>query len=289
MKRWIFSFLSFPLAFVFAWLAVALFGYADESKYDCPVQIPMESQIAEISEGKSFSAEFQELPNDEDVEYPEFNTHLLDISNGSDIFSTPEDVPAKSGDRWLTLSRTRSGTFVVEESKISVRKYSSKEMGDGLLKVRFLASSKPILAVRKLASIRPGDVQNLHFDPTGEDETDEAESMGESFRREFKLNSVTYVLRVSRGITKAGQEIDVLVLTDGVREQVIDRSPIWPGSRPNLGHLIWAGDLDQDGKLDLYIDRSLGEEKAGTGLFLSSHTKKGQLVKLAALFGHTGC
>ena len=113
--------------------------------------------------------------------------------------------------------------------------------------------------------------------------------MGESFRREFKLNSVTYVLRVSRGITKAGQEIDVLVLTDGVREQVIDRSPIWPGSRPNLGHLIWAGDLDQDGKLDLYIDRSLGEEKAGTGLFLSSHTKKGQLVKLAALFGHTGC
>jgi hypothetical protein len=290
MKRWICGFLVFPLALGLGLAIVSAYHVRDAETYSCTVLVtPAVPAVEPPSVHYPFNIEFRDLPDYDEIDYPEFNEHLLDISNGGDIFSTPEDVPTRSGEKWLTLNQVRKGSFSVRSSAIAVRKYSNKEIGDGHLKVSFSNSPKPILAIRKLGSIQVGDVQTLHFDPSEESETDETELMEDGFHREFKLNGSIYSLRVSRGVTKAGEIIAVLVLSDGNTEQVIDYSPIWPNSKPNLGHLIWAGDLDRDGRLDLYIDRSFGEEKSGTGLFLSSHAKPGKLIKLAALFGHTGC
>ncbi|MFT3744701.1 MAG: hypothetical protein QM785_10485 [Pyrinomonadaceae bacterium] len=290
MKRWILGFLVFPVAF---WLGTAIvsFYHVRDAKVDyCPVTEKAANPITELAPEIDLNVvEFRDLPNYDEIDYPVFNEKLLDISNGGDIFSTPEDLPTKSGDEWLTLTQVRQGTLTLKTSEIRIRKFSSKEMGDGQLRVSFRNATNPILALRNLKSVRPGNIQTLHFDPSEENETDETELMEDGFHRQFDLAGTTYVIRVSRGVTKARENVAVLVISDGKVEQVIDYSPIWPGSKPNLGHLIWAGDLDLDGKLDLYVDRSLGEEKSGTGLFLSSHAKSGTLIKLAALFGHTGC
>lgn len=49
-------------------------------------------------------------------------------------------------------------------------------------------------------------------------------------------------------------------------------------------YLVWAGDLDGDGKLDLIINRGGGTVSTRLALFLSSLAQPGELVGLAGLF-----
>ncbi|MCB0334183.1 MAG: hypothetical protein KDD55_11825 [Bdellovibrionales bacterium] len=58
------------------------------------------------------------------------------------------------------------------------------------------------------------------------------------------------------------------------------------GIVPNV---LWAGDLDRDGKLDLLIDTSNHYNVTEQTLYLSSLATKGELVGKAAIFRATGC
>lgn len=56
--------------------------------------------------------------------------------------------------------------------------------------------------------------------------------------------------------------------------------------------LIWAGDLDADGKTDFLINLPTlpyNEIGSSSGLFLSSEADKKELVKLVAFYTQTGC
>lgn len=53
--------------------------------------------------------------------------------------------------------------------------------------------------------------------------------------------------------------------------------------------LDWAGDIDQDGKIDLIIAPGYHWNVSATTLFLSSFAKNGELVGLAARFTAEGC
>lgn len=53
--------------------------------------------------------------------------------------------------------------------------------------------------------------------------------------------------------------------------------------------LIWAGDLDGDGNLDLLLDHSSNSNATGLSLYLSTWAAPGQLVGRAATFKTLGC
>lgn len=53
--------------------------------------------------------------------------------------------------------------------------------------------------------------------------------------------------------------------------------------------IIWAGDLDGDGKLDLLVDVSNRDNVSDTALYLSSKARSGELVGLAARLQTVGC
>lgn len=53
--------------------------------------------------------------------------------------------------------------------------------------------------------------------------------------------------------------------------------------------LLWAGDLDRDGRLDLLFDVSDHYNVSETTLFLSSGAAEGELVRPFATFRSTGC
>jgi hypothetical protein len=53
--------------------------------------------------------------------------------------------------------------------------------------------------------------------------------------------------------------------------------------------VIWAGDLDGDGKLDLLVDVSNHDNASDTALYLSSKARRGELVGLAATLHTVGC
>lgn len=53
--------------------------------------------------------------------------------------------------------------------------------------------------------------------------------------------------------------------------------------------LLWAGDIDRDGKLDLYVSVNQHYNVSERKLFLSSSAEEGQLVKEVADFVTSGC
>ncbi len=78
-----------------------------------------------------------------------------------------------------------------------------------------------------------------------------------------------------------------LVLVSGEATQVLysleecGNDPRW--------FLIWAGDLDGDGKLDLYLNVSQHYNVSEKKLFLSSEAGEGRLVEQVAEFVTSGC
>lgn len=79
-----------------------------------------------------------------------------------------------------------------------------------------------------------------------------------------------------------------LILKSGEKTQTV-YSLGWYCGEDASWSLIWAGDLDRDGRLDLYmnVSQGYGSEKR---LLISSQASKGQLVKeIAQLVTMDGC
>jgi hypothetical protein len=58
---------------------------------------------------------------------------------------------------------------------------------------------------------------------------------------------------------------------------------------PVYGTILWAGDLDRDGKLDLYMDVTTEENAASYALFLSSQASGKELMRMVASRRYVGC
>ena len=238
---------------------------------------PFEESKAPASD---FIAEFHDVSIDELFPVDNWNEKLIDEPTSEFL---PEDIVTKQGTSWLAAEKKNDGTVVLINSQMRL----TKDKNDGqTVSVKFGKVADPIFALRNLKNVKAAYFKRLKYDPDGEEFLPK---MTFGFRQQFELNSKKYYLRVAKGNDDQGMRMGFLVLGDGSSEQVIDYSPYWDEIELHLGTLVWAGDMDGDGKLDLYLDRSYTEEKSGTGLFLSSHAGKGKLVKIAALFAHSGC
>jgi len=247
---------------------------------------------APVAKRTPFNAEFQGLARDDEIVYPQLDNDLIDVYNTEGIYRESE-VVAKSGEKWLTLFET-NGRYSMKWATAKVKKTTSISYpGDEFdVHLKFDKPGSPVFSVRNLTNVKPGPITSLYLRPT-EEEIDKRnlpiDSMETGFKRGFYLNEKQYTLRVSTGETRTGEPVGVLVLEhDGV-EQIIDRNYFDPDHGTIIGDLLWAGDLDNDGKLDLYFD-SFNEKGAfWVGLYLSSHAEDGDLVKLVADFGTAGC
>jgi len=161
--------------------------------------------------------------------------------------------------------------------------------GDELdAKLSFNVTGEPQLAFRNISGLKPGKMVTL-FRSHG-DSNDFSLQMADTFNVNFTLGNEYYTLRTSKGLTKDGTKVAVLVLESNDITQVIKQ--IYHSDRDDkdiIGNLLWAGDMDGDGKLDLYFDEF--NEKGGTltELHLSSQAESDDLVKKVADFGLAGC
>jgi len=65
------------------------------------------------------------------------------------------------------------------------------------------------------------------------------------------------------------------------------RERMWAAEKAPV--VLWAGDLDGDGRLDVLLDTSHSSNEQAMRLFLSSTATGGQLVSEVANFRHLGC
>ncbi|HZH91088.1 MAG TPA: hypothetical protein VEX70_10790 [Pyrinomonadaceae bacterium] len=195
------------------------------------------------------------------------------------------EITAKSGERWLGLFPTSGGfsllpatlkvdmvndPIVDENPKVKTGKKVSVNRAR---KPLFLLKGADFLRANAVRTIFTGDENNL--------------VNGQSV--DLRLGGKNYNLKVvSNDPTPVNHVVanSKLILSSGAKSQVIFSVEV-----PDDGawSLLWAGDLDGDGKLDLYMDLHNKYNSSERRLFLSSPASRGNLVKEVAEFRTVGC
>ncbi len=241
---------------------------------------PVMPQVADVivhdPEADGFVPEFKNLP---DIEYVlGTRGRIFDIYE--DAIYPDSDHIAKNREEWFVLTKN-DDAYSLNRSRAAIRPSSGPGYYDDVpnVELSFPLSGVQLFAVWDIPSLMPGSVDTLHLD----DGTEEFyEQVAHGYRREFVLNGQTYILRTSQGLTVNGDKAAVVVLELNGKAQIIKQVHHWSEGRNLIGNLIWAGDLDGDGKLDIYLREFV--EKCGNyvELHLSSLAKNGDLVALAA-------
>ncbi len=201
-----------------------------------------------------------------------------------------DDVSAKSGEHWLAL--TGDGKqFALRDVTIAVRRVHDDVVDeDESARTGKDVSIKPELdaiALIRGANLTAGPVVTAAAQlEIGRDESKPIAFGGGN----------PYVARVTCSTPGKQNEsrCELRLEHDGVRQSVAsfdgfmeDGKFQFAGEQPPK--VIWAGDLDRDGRLDLLVDTTNHYNVSSIALFLSSAAAKGKLVGRAAVFSATGC
>jgi hypothetical protein len=198
-----------------------------------------------------------------------------------------DEVDARSGERWLGLYASRAQSALVVSRLRVVRVHDpivddrpSVKTGK---EVRVARRPEPLLLVQNAPGLRAGRVTTVFVG---------RRSLRNRSDISLKLAGTGYRLKVvSKGTSKDGISNDAkLVISRGSSRQVLyslvgKESDLLDGE----WKLLWAGDLDHDNRLDLYVTVTDHYNVSERKLFLSSEAQRGRLVREVAEFVMVGC
>lgn len=199
-----------------------------------------------------------------------------------------DEVTAKTGERWLGLYRTANG-FALVQSTLKVQRVHDQIVDERPSvktgkSVGVDQSGVPVFLVKGSNLLRPRPVVTL-FESSGK-------TLGNKSVVDFKLGGVDYHLSVvsddphpdGYAFPKGAK----LLLSSPTMTQVLFPYSDDEMDDPSI-YLDWAGDLDADGKLDLYMHLNHHYNVSRAVLLLSSQAGEGQLVRAVADFIAVGC
>ncbi|HUS09668.1 MAG TPA: hypothetical protein VMZ30_04305 [Pyrinomonadaceae bacterium] len=202
-----------------------------------------------------------------------------------------EEVTAQSGEKWLGLHITDDDHSILLPYRLTIEAVNDLTVDeDGQAtgkKVSVDLPLEPLFLIKGLKNVSAGPVTTV-FDEGGS-----ASILDQASTITLKLAESSYILKVAGSEDTAKCPYESLprnarlVLVNGEFKQVL-YSLQDCGSDPSWS-LVWAGDLDRDGKLDLYVNVTQHYNSSERKLFLSSQASEGQLVKEAAEFAISGC
>jgi hypothetical protein len=181
----------------------------------------------------------------------------------------------------LRYSRIRIRTVFDDVTDYGTKKETGKQVSTNW-------PHEPVFLLRNVTGLSAGRVisvfkEKLNFERTLE-----------KIPVRLQVGSRTYVLKVVSPDQNPSPCRDhsfprnaKLVLVSGKSSQTLytlgdcGNDPSW--------YLVWAGDLDKDGKLDLYVNVTQHYDVSERILFLSTHARRGMLVKPVAAFITGGC
>ena len=199
-----------------------------------------------------------------------------------------DEVKAKSGLVWLglfptkkdnqhTLRKTRVKITIVYDG---INDEPGQKTGK---KITIPDKEEPVFLVSGVDSLKPGPVETCKYKLPSS--TVEQLPCGTKLTLKLK-NSKTY-LHVKG--SKKGDTISNCTLTlesNGRKQVIYNEKEVGDSGTPKL---LWAGDLDGDGKLDLFMDTTNHYNISRPTLFLSGKAKRGKLVQEVAFIDCTGC
>jgi hypothetical protein len=202
-----------------------------------------------------------------------------------------EEVLATDGERWLALFQSGDHGKLIEQP-LKIKHVKDDLVDEGPAKTGVFISvartPPPVFLVKNIRGLIPGTVRCVNLPPS-----DQLRK-----RKELSLpfNNKTYRLSLQISASRDPQtqqplQSYKLSLSDGHCTQVIadvrDCNLLsGPGCPPTI---LWAGDLDGDGNLDLLVNIANDYNASLPTLFLSRGAGSGKLLRRAADFPTSGC
>ena len=195
-----------------------------------------------------------------------------------------EEVTTKHGESWLALVASKKGTHLLP-AKVSVETVEDPIVDNPGSKsgkeVRAIGLEEAIMLVRG-GELSAGPVTQAvrltNRDSSGAD-------LEQDFDDRFELLGRFYTLRVD------ARRVDRNIIERTIRLESDEASQVLlvDTSGEMSGEILWAGDLDRDGRLDLVMNLSNHYNLWLPTLLLSSEAKQGAVVGEAASFAGVGC
>jgi hypothetical protein len=201
-----------------------------------------------------------------------------------------DEIQTAGGSGWLALvgSGSRMSLDPVVVTVTPVRDHLADGDSGPISGKRVSVSvsdTHPVLLVRGIPALQEGPVTEAQFDCAGCGQPTEF-NLHRSFR--LRLDGEVYELEAfPPQPDEPFDENSEIRLSHGAAVQVIHRATRVPDDAN--WRVIWAGDLDRDGRLDLFVDTADHYNMGRGRLLLSSAAGPGELVGEVAVFETIGC
>lgn len=190
-----------------------------------------------------------------------------------------DEVNARTSGGWLGLFVSKKES-ALRLANIRVSRVFDPIVDDGTKqmtgkRVSVSQPISPIFLVKNVTMLMPGSVKTILSEPI---------SLTSGTTLDLVLEAQRYQLQIKPAAISREQS-NVLLVRGEMAQTLF----------PNMSNeeggftVYWAGDLDGDGKLDLYVNASPHDNVESKRLWLSSQAGKGKLVQEIARFEITGC
>lgn len=208
------------------------------------------------------------------------------------------EVPTGYGGEWWSLNK-RGEAFELAARTVRIEPCHDVVVDDpgekSAIEVAVDGEGTPLFLIRGIGDIGHPSVTILTAKLDPRPSTDD----GSTYLRpgqhlKLRMGPVEYQLEAHGTYDPTRPDYDRLVLgyrltmsgPDGTSQDLPVPARFAEDGVPTL---LWAGDLDRDGKLDLYMDLTAHYNLRDYTLLLSSHASPGQLVKKVASRSYVGC
>ena len=208
----------------------------------------------------------------------EFGQSQVQILQVGEFFC---EITAEPNKLWLGLYPMKNG-YSLMSSVIRVEAFYNPTIGDdenvtGATRVLVQGQTAPLFLVAGLDILKTGMVKTLfsgRLPLPMESSLEFALDNGSNY-------SITAFGSLKSNSDTVGHKVE---LVKGNRSQVICS---FDTINAAVSYLLWAGDIDRDGQLDLLIDTVCDYNASGPALFLSSLSEAGSLLQKVAQFETT--
>jgi len=203
-----------------------------------------------------------------------------------------DEVAAKAAGRWFALVLESDGASLRSINVSVASEHDSMVDNDGQKTGKRVESSptlEAVILVRGLASLRAGRLPTAVIQqPVEPNHAVDARFGRGSYRLSVRCADIHAVGGQRQ------QECELRLESALVNQSLFSYSAYFQGSErywasENPPTVVWAGDLDKDGRLDLLLNTSNHYNVSEMRLYLSSAAKAGHLVAEVASFRSVGC